>query len=60
MDMTEVVNLTFIEDMSTLLSSCVEGKKLKTFFEIDKEFESMMAVVATLVITTTPVGTYRR
>ena len=35
-DMTELVNGTFIEDMSTLLSSCAEGKNLKTFFEIDK------------------------
>ncbi len=44
-DMTELVNGTFIEDMSTLLSSCAEGKNLKTFFEIDKEFEIMMTVV---------------
>ncbi len=57
MVMTEVVNFTFIEDMSTLLSSCVEGKKLKTFFEIDKEFENMMTVVATLVVTTIPAST---
>jgi hypothetical protein len=41
--MTELVNGTFIE--TTLLSSCAEAKNLKTFFEIDKEFESMMAVV---------------
>jgi hypothetical protein len=41
--MTELVNDTFIEDMSTLLSSCAEGKNRKTFFEIDKEFESKMS-----------------
>jgi hypothetical protein len=44
-DMTELVNDTFIEDMSTLLSSCTEGKKRYTFFGIDKEFENMMTVV---------------
>jgi hypothetical protein len=43
--MTELVNDTFIEDMSTLLSSCAEEKNRKTFFVIDKEFESMMTVV---------------
>jgi hypothetical protein len=31
--------------MSTLLSSCAEGKNRKTSFEIDKEFEIMMTVV---------------
>jgi hypothetical protein len=29
--MTELVNDTFIEDMSTLLSSCAEGKKPEDF-----------------------------
>ncbi len=41
--MTELVNGTFIGDLSTLLSSCAEGKNI--FFEIDKEFESMMVIV---------------
>ena len=49
--MTELVNDTFIEDMSTLLSSCGKRKKLKTFFEIDKEFESMMTVVKSNFVT---------
>ena len=39
--MTDLFNVTFIENLSTLLTSCTEGKTLKTFFEIDKEFESM-------------------
>jgi hypothetical protein len=43
--MTELINGTFIEDLSAVLSSCAEGKKRKTFFEIDKEFERMMVVV---------------
>jgi hypothetical protein len=43
--MTELVNDTFIEDLSTLLSSCTDGKTRKTYFEIDKEFENMMSVV---------------
>ena len=30
--MTELVNGTFIEDLSTLLSSCTDGKHRKTFF----------------------------
>ncbi len=33
--MSELVNGTFIEDMSKLLSSCAKGKNRKTFFEID-------------------------
>jgi hypothetical protein len=37
--------------MSTLLSSCAEGKKRKTFFEIDKEFESMKTVVKSNFVT---------
>jgi hypothetical protein len=41
--MTELVNDTFIEDLSTLLSSCAEGKKHETSFEIGKEFEIMMS-----------------
>jgi hypothetical protein len=49
--MTELVNGTFIEDMSTLLSSCTEGKNRKTFFEIDKEFESMVTVVKSNFVT---------
>jgi len=49
--MTELFNGTFIEDMSTLLSSCAEGKNRKTFFEIDKEFESMMTVVKSNFVT---------
>ena len=49
--MTELVNGTFIEDLSTLLSSCIEGKKLKTPFEIDKEFESMMVGVKSNFVT---------
>jgi hypothetical protein len=49
--MTELVNDTFIEDVSTLLSSCTEGKNRKTFFEIDKEFESMMTVVKSNFVT---------
>jgi hypothetical protein len=43
--MTELVNDTFIEDMSTLLLLCAEEKNRKTFFEIEKEIESMMTVV---------------
>jgi hypothetical protein len=50
-DMTELVNDTFIENMSTLLSSCVKGKNRKTVFEIDKEFESMMTVVKSNFVT---------
>jgi hypothetical protein len=50
-DMTEVVNDTFIEDMSTLLWSCTKGKNLKTFFEIDKEFENMMTVMKSNFVT---------
>ncbi len=50
--MTELVNGTFIEDLSTLLSSCAEGKNRETFFEIDKEFESMMADVKSNVVVT--------
>ncbi len=46
-----LVNGTFIEDLSTLLSSCAEGKNRKTFFEIDKDFESMMAVVKSNFVT---------
>jgi hypothetical protein len=49
--MTELVNGTLIEDMSTLLSSCTKGKNCKTFFEIDKEFESMMTVVKSNFVT---------
>ncbi len=49
--MTELVNDTFIEDLSTLLSSCTDGKHRKTFFEIDKEFESMTAVVKSNFVT---------
>ncbi len=49
--MTELVKGTFIEDLSTLLSSCAEGENRKTFFEIDKEFESMMAVVKNNFVT---------
>ena len=49
--MTELVNGTFIEDLSTLLSSCTDGKHRKTFFEIDKEFESMTAVVKSNFVT---------
>ena len=49
--MTELVNDTFIEDLSTLLSSCAEGKNHKTFFEIDKEFESMIDVVKSKFVT---------
>jgi hypothetical protein len=49
--MTELVNGTFIEDLSTLLSSCAEGKNRKIFFEIDQEFESMMAVVKSNFVT---------
>lgn len=49
--MTELVNGTFIEDLSTLLSSCAEGKNRKTFFEIDKEFENMMTVVKSNFVT---------
>jgi len=37
--------------MSTLLSSCTEGKNLKTFFEIDKEFENMMTVMKSNFVT---------
>jgi hypothetical protein len=43
--MTELIDGTFIEDLSAILSSCAEGKKRKTFFEIDKEFEIMMVLV---------------
>jgi hypothetical protein len=43
--MTELINCTFIEDLSAILSFCAEGKQHKTFFEIDKEFEIMMVVV---------------
>jgi hypothetical protein len=49
--MTEVVNDTFIEDMSTLLLLCAEEKNRKTFFEIEKEFESMMTVVKSNFVT---------
>ena len=49
--MTELVNGTFIEDLSILLSSCTDGKHRKTFFEIDKEFESMMTVVKSNFVT---------
>jgi hypothetical protein len=49
--MTELVNGTFIEDLSTLISSCTDGKHRKTFFEIDKEFESMMTVVKSNFVT---------
>jgi hypothetical protein len=49
--MTELVNGNFIEDLSTLLSSCVEGKNHKTFFGIDKEFESMMSVMKSNFVT---------
>ena len=49
--MTELVNGTFIEDLSTLLSSCTDGKHRKTFFEIDKEFESMTAFVKSNFVT---------
>jgi hypothetical protein len=49
--MTELVNGTFIEDLSTLLSSCTDGKNRKTFFEIDKEFESMTVVVKSNFVT---------
>ena len=49
--MTELVNDTFIEDLSTLLSSCTDGKHRKTFFEIDKEFESMTTVVKSNFVT---------
>lgn len=37
--MTELINDTLIEDLSAILSSCAEGEKRKTFFEIDEEFE---------------------
>jgi hypothetical protein len=47
----ELVNVTFIEDLSTFLSSCTDGKNRKTFFEIDKEFESMTLVVKSNVVT---------
>ena len=47
----EQVNGTFIEDWSTLLSSCAEGENRKTFFEIYKEFESMMPVVKSNFVT---------
>jgi hypothetical protein len=33
---TEIVNGTFIEYLTTLLSSCAEGKNHKTFFEIEE------------------------
>jgi hypothetical protein len=49
--MRGLVNNTFIEDVSTLLSSCDEGKNRKTFFEIDKDFESMMSVVKSNFVT---------
>ena len=51
--MTELVNGTFIEDLSTLLSSCTDGKTRKTFFEIDKEFVSMTAVMKSNFVTVT-------
>ncbi len=41
----------FIEDLSTLLSSCTDGKHRKSFFEIDKEFESMTVVVKSNFVT---------
>ncbi len=40
-----MINCTFIEDLSAILSFCAEGKQRKTFFEIDKEFEIMVVVV---------------
>jgi len=47
--MTELINDTFLEDLSPILSSCVEGKPRKTFFEMDKEFESMTVVKSMFV-----------
>jgi hypothetical protein len=47
---TDLVNVTF-EDLSTLLSSCTDGKNHKTSFEIDKEFESMTTVVKSNFVT---------
>ena len=43
--MTELINGTFIEDLSIILSCRVDAEKgnHKTFFEIDKEFEIMMS-----------------
>ena len=41
---TKLNSDTFIEDLGPILVSCVEGKKCKTFYEIDKEFEIKMTV----------------
>ena len=37
--MTELINGTFIEDLTSILSSCTgDAKSRKTFHEIDKDF----------------------
>ena len=41
---TKLNSDTFIEDLGPILVSCVEGKKCKAFYEIDKEFEIKMTV----------------
>ena len=49
--MTDLINGTFIEDLSAIVSSCAEGKSRKTLCEIDKEFGIMMAVVKSGFVT---------
>ena len=38
--MTELINDTFIENLSAILSSCVEGKYLNFFFETTRSLKS--------------------
>ena len=42
--MTDMINCTFMEDLSELLNSATgDQSRRKTFYEIDTEFEKMTA-----------------
>ena len=43
-DMTDMINCTFMEDLSEPLNSATgDQRRRKSFYEIDTEFEKMMA-----------------